>query len=67
MWLVCYEKIYNVKQCTIICHVDYMKMSHIDSNIISGLLSDIDVEYGKIAKMTIMRGKIHKYLGMTID
>ena len=25
------------------------------------------MEYGKIAKMTITRGKVHKYLGMTID
>ena len=25
------------------------------------------MEYGKIAKMTIMRVKVHKYLRMTID
>ena len=42
-------------------------MSHVDSDIISSVLSDIGTEYGRIAKTTITQGKIHKYLGMTID
>ena len=41
-------------------------MSHIDSNIVSSVLTDIEIEYGNIAKMTTTRGKIHKYLGMNI-
>ena len=35
--------------------------------LFSSILSDIDVEYGKIAKMTIMWDKVHKYLSITID
>ena len=42
-------------------------MSHVDSDITSSVLSDIGTEYGRIAKTTITQGKIHKYLGMTID
>ena len=42
-------------------------MSHIDSNIVSSVLTDIEIEYGNIAKMTIAQGKIHKYLGITIN
>ena len=42
-------------------------MSHVDSDIFSSVLSEIESEYGKIAKMTITQGKIHKYLGMTIN
>ena len=42
-------------------------MFQVDSNIVSGVISDIDAEYGKIAKIITMRGKIHKYLGVTID
>ena len=42
-------------------------MSHIDSDIVSSVLSNIDIEYGNIVKMTITRSKIHKYLGMTIN
>ena len=31
------------------------------------MIYDIVAEYGKIVKMTITWGKVHKYLGMTID
>ena len=41
-------------------------MSRVDSYIVSSVLADIDAEYGKISKMTITQGNIHKYLGMTI-
>ena len=57
----------NDKQCTILWNVEDIKMSHVDPDIFSRVLSDIDAEYGKIFKMTITRGKIHKHLGMAID
>ena len=47
-------------------HVDDLETSHVDPAVVSRVISDIDAEYGKIAKMTITRGKVHKYLGMTI-
>ena len=50
------------KQFTIIWHVDDPKTSHIEPAVVSRVLSDIDGEYGNIAKMTITRGKVHKYL-----
>ena len=55
------------KKCTILWHVDDLNTSHVGPAVVSGVLADIDAEYVKIAKMTIMRGKVHKYLGMTID
>ena len=61
------NKIIDNKQCTIFWHVDDLKTSHVDPDIISSFLADIDAEYGKIATMTITRGKVHKCLGMTID
>ena len=61
------NKIVNDKQCNILCHVDNPNISHVDPNIVSSFIATIDSEYGKITKMTITRGKIHKYLGMTID
>ena len=61
------NKIIYIKQCTILWHVDDLKTSHVDPAVVSSVLSDIDAEYGKISKMTITRGKVHKYLGMTID
>ena len=61
------NKIIDNKQCNILWHINDMKTSHVDPAVISSVLSDIDAEYGKIEKMTITRGKVHKYLGMTID
>ena len=61
------NKIVNDKQFTILWHVGNLKMLHADSDIFSRVSSDIDTEYGRIAKITIMQGKIHKYLGMTIN
>ena len=52
---------------TILWHTDDLKKSNVDPAIISSILSDIDAEYGKISKMTITRGKVHKYLVMIID
>ena len=45
------------KECTIICYVEDLKMLHVDSNIVSSILDDIDAEYGEIVKMTITGGK----------
>ena len=61
------KRIIDGKQCTILWHVDDLKTSHVDPAIISSIFVDIDMEYGKIAKMTIGWGKGPKYLGMTID
>ena len=61
------NKIVDDKQCTILRHVNDLKKSHVEPAVISGVLADIYAEYGKIAKMTITRGKVHKYHGMNID
>ena len=51
-------KIVKGKQCTISWHVNDMKILHADSDIVSGVLSDINGDYGKISKMTSTQGKI---------
>ena len=61
------NKIIDNKQCTILWHVDDTKTSHVGPDVVSRVLADIDAEHGNIAKMTITRHKVHKYLGMTID
>ena len=61
------QKHFNDKQCTKLCHIDYLKILRVDYNIFSSVISDIDAEYGKFSKMIITRGKIQKYLIMTID
>ena len=44
------NKIVDDNQCIIICHINYLKMSHVYSNIFSNVLSDIYSEYGKLRK-----------------
>ena len=61
------NKIVKVKKCTILWHVYNLKISHVYSDIIYSLIADIDSEYRKTANITITRGKIKKYLRMTID
>ena len=61
------NKIIDNKQFTILWHVDDLKTSHFDPDVVSSVLAHIDAEYGKIVKMTITRGKVHKYLRKTID
>ena len=63
-WYVMNNK-FNCKKFTILWHHEDLNMSHVDSNVVSGVPADIDAEYGIIAKMTITQ-EIHKYLGMTI-
>ena len=57
----------NNKHCIIIWNVDDLKILYADSKVVSIILADIDTYYGKIKKMVITRGKIHKYLGMAFD
>ena len=61
------NKIIDDKQCTIIWYVNDPKTSHVNPAVISSVLDYIDAEYENIAKITITWGKMHKYLGMTID
>ena len=61
------KKIINDKQYTISWHVYDLKMWHFDPDIVSSVPSDIDTEYGNIAKMTSTWCKINEYIGMTID
>ena len=61
------NKIIDDKQWTILWNVDDLKTSHVDPAVIYSFLADIDGEYGRITKMIITQGKVHKYLRMTID
>jgi hypothetical protein len=57
----------NGKQCTILWHVDDLKISHVDPNVVTEMIELLEGEFGKEAPLTKTRGKVHEYLGMTID
>jgi hypothetical protein len=60
------NKIIEGKQMTICFHVDYCKLSHRKKKVMDTIIEYLREEDGTVA-MTVSRGKIHKYLGMTLD
>ena len=63
-WCVANKQI-NGQQCTLVWHVDDMKISHADSRVVNTIINMLEQEFSKEAPLTICRGKIHDYLGMT--
>ena len=57
----------NGKQLTIIFHIDDLMMSHKNPNIVTLYIRKLEKEYAKRDPLTVMRDKVHEYLGMTID
>ena len=58
------NKMIDGKQCTICWYVDDLKVSHVDSRVVSGVIEEIEARYGK---MVVKRGAKHTYVGMDIE
>jgi Reverse transcriptase (RNA-dependent DNA polymerase) len=61
------NKVIKGSQCTILWHVDDLKISHVDENVVTEIIDLLESEFGKEAPLTKSRGKVHEYLGMVID
>ena len=61
------NKIIDGKQCTVLWHVDDIKISHVSENVVTSVIEYLSEKYGKEAPLTVTRGKAHRYLGMTLD
>lgn len=66
------NKIIDGKQITICYHVDDCKLSHHKTKTNNDMIEWLCGEYKQMfkdgsGKMTVSRGKVHKYLGMTLD
>jgi hypothetical protein len=61
------NKIIDGKQCTIIWHVDDLKISHVEPNVVNDIITLFEREFGKEAPLTVQRGRVHDYLGMCLD
>jgi hypothetical protein len=66
------NKIIEGKQMTICFHVDDCKLSHHKKKVMDTMIEYLREEYESIFEdgtgaMKVIRGKIHKYLGMTLD
>jgi hypothetical protein len=66
------NKMIEGDQMTICFHVDDCKLSHRKTKVMDSMIEYLKQEYESIFEegsgvMTLSRGKIHKYLGMTLD
>jgi hypothetical protein len=66
------NKIVNGKQLTVVWHVDDLKISHQDHNVVTRMITWLKKTYERLfddgsGAMKICRGKLHEYLGMTLD
>jgi hypothetical protein len=63
------NKMIDGKQCTILWHVNDLKMSsHVNAEVLEKIIKRLDEKYGnKEAPLTVNRGTVHEYLGMTTD
>ena len=52
---------------TIIWHVDDLKLSHVKQSVLDDIADELNLKYGQVALLVVNHGKIHDYLGMTID
>lgn len=53
--------------CTVLWHVNDIKMPHVSEHVLDKLGANLNDCYGKITPLTIMKGTKHDYLGMTLD
>jgi hypothetical protein len=61
------NKMIDGYQCTILWHVDDLKISHVDPGVVTDVIKQLEGEFGAEAPLTITRGKVHDYLGMVLD
>lgn len=61
------NKIVNKKQLTVSWHVDDLKISHAQKEMVDDFLEWITATYGSIGEVKVSRGKVHNYLGMKLD
>jgi hypothetical protein len=66
------NKMIEGDQMTICCHRDDCKLSHRKTKVMDSMIEYFRQDYERIFEdgfgaMTVSRGKIHKYLGMTLD
>ena len=61
------NKSINGKQATIAFHVDDLKISLHDPELVTSIINSLSNKYGNIMPLSISRGKVYDYLGMVFD
>ena len=62
------NKLVNGKQLKVTWHVDDLKASHVQEEVIDNFIKWLEAKYGDDEyKVKVVKGKKHDYLGMIID
>ena len=61
------NKVINGTQATITWHVDGLKISHVNPQVVTDLIGMLNSRFGTVKPLSENRGKIHDYLEMRID
>jgi len=54
-------------QCTILWHVDDLKISHVIPAVVNEIIVLLNEQHGKHAPLTVNRGKVHDFLGIVFS
>lgn len=61
------NKTINGAQCTILWHVDDLKISHVDPTVVESILERLNDRFGQQKPLSVARGPVLDYLGMRLD
>ena len=61
------NKYVDGQQCTITWHVDDLKISHVDKQVVRSIIQKIQDTFGQHSELSMHIGKRHDYLGMILD
>ena len=61
------NKVINGQQMTVVWHVDDLKVSHVDASEVEKFVQRMEATFGQDTPLTVSRGQVHDYLGMTLD
>jgi hypothetical protein len=61
------NKMVDGHQCTVLWHVDDLKISHKKLLAVKGVIQKLEQEFGKESPLSVWHRKVHDYLGMRID
>jgi len=62
-----FNKTINGKQMTIVFHLDDLKLSHVDANVVTNEIQKLQLRFGKLADFKVSKEQVHEYLGMALD
>jgi len=57
----------NGRQCTVVWHMDDLKISHVDKKVVEDIIGLLNEKFGNENPLTTTRGKVLEYLGMSLD